>query len=1097
MGTESMEDVGTILRSILTSEKSGILLRFLDNEYRTLTGTRIPYRQMGFSTLEEYLHSIPDVARLSTNAEGNTVVHVVVSESTAHVAQMVRGQKSAKTRPVLRKSYRRPSGQYNAGYRPNHLLSKLTRSRPPPTSSGVYGRNTYTLYTIYKRRPGYELYHPPQQRSFGTTSTRPVQNSHNWSRKSSTTSQSSDIAVNDKTTHSSFASQQPRATYQTPPRFQKATHSASSSRSPSKGREGWGKESEPRAVTSVVARQPSTDASFKQSENKHSSWQELDNSWSKSTYKPSTRSAAEFWEFGAGDTGKQPLAPSQTTTAASEASRAGSDTAPSGKDIKQRVASSVCSKPAEPVATATTNKTFGWADKLGSSTTTLMAAPAQPKSTSTVAKPSTLTEQRLTNETGQPRFDPFRQPISLDFIPMPSPEHAAAAATAAAAAMPSLVPSPTLSSPAPKELGISLRFHEPIATKALTLSSLQPVHMSSTPSVQLPLVPSPSGPLSKPRPAVEEEDEIPVRGKHFTVDDVSIPQTPNCQLVLAYAHREGLAHSYSTMQDRSQRKKGPAAWLATLRLGERRFPSYPEEKATQDEAKETAAARAVAELGLRAAAVATYPVTPVSSAEEIAVLIDRITSLVLSKPHGILKEGVEALYKENYSEQLPGSWFEHLVRSELVHIERGSRCILYPRGGSDRSSPVQQNGCALSIDWTSSPSSSTGEPSTNVEYLDVFVSCVSSTASVCFRFVEYEAAYEKLLEEMATFFNSGAGTKGVVSLPKQTELYATFHDERWLRVQPLKDAENGKVECWFVDEGNNGLIPVGDLWELPERFAELAQQAIGCQLDGLLEYADCDGIVDILSDLLLGKNLVAEILQREDPVSVILYDTWGPDDVNMNDMVHLSLMKPRLPEKGCVGRCYLSHVTDSGVLWIQVKGPGFETLNNFMTAVNDYCKRATSMVDDPVANKVYGCLSRSDHAFYRSVLLSPEPLPSGEFQVLHVDYGYEERCYLSEFRNVDSLGDFVLRLPFQAVPCRLRGLTEEDCFCWSQDISTQVLNLSGGHHVELLIRVTKPSIDAKEPVVELFRRNEESRELISINNTVIEALKQTRCPGLH
>ncbi|XP_075545639.1 tudor domain-containing protein 7-like isoform X4 [Dermacentor variabilis] len=920
MGTESMEDVGTILRSILTSEKSGILLRFLDNEYRTLTGTRIPYRQMGFSTLEEYLHSIPDVARLSTNAEGNTVVHVVVSESTAHVAQMVRGQKSAKTRPVLRKSYRRPSGQYNAGYRPNHLLSKLTRSRPPPTSSGVYGRNTYTLYTIYKRRPGYELYHPPQQRSFGTTSTRPVQNSHNWSRKSSTTSQSSDIAVNDKTTHSSFASQQPRATYQTPPRFQKATHSASSSRSPSKGREGWGKESEPRAVTSVVARQPSTDASFKQSENKHSSWQELDNSWSKSTYKPSTRSAAEFWEFGAGDTGKQPLAPSQTTTAASEASRAA---------------------------------------------------------------------------------------------------------------------------------------------------------------------------------AVEEEDEIPVRGKHFTVDDVSIPQTPNCQLVLAYAHREGLAHSYSTMQDRSQRKKGPAAWLATLRLGERRFPSYPEEKATQDEAKETAAARAVAELGLRAAAVATYPVTPVSSAEEIAVLIDRITSLVLSKPHGILKEGVEALYKENYSEQLPGSWFEHLVRSELVHIERGSRCILYPRGGSDRSSPVQQNGCALSIDWTSSPSSSTGEPSTNVEYLDVFVSCVSSTASVCFRFVEYEAAYEKLLEEMATFFNSGAGTKGVVSLPKQTELYATFHDERWLRVQPLKDAENGKVECWFVDEGNNGLIPVGDLWELPERFAELAQQAIGCQLDGLLEYADCDGIVDILSDLLLGKNLVAEILQREDPVSVILYDTWGPDDVNMNDMVHLSLMKPRLPEKGCVGRCYLSHVTDSGVLWIQVKGPGFETLNNFMTAVNDYCKRATSMVDDPVANKVYGCLSRSDHAFYRSVLLSPEPLPSGEFQVLHVDYGYEERCYLSEFRNVDSLGDFVLRLPFQAVPCRLRGLTEEDCFCWSQDISTQVLNLSGGHHVELLIRVTKPSIDAKEPVVELFRRNEESRELISINNTVIEALKQTRCPGLH
>ncbi|XP_049521647.1 uncharacterized protein LOC119450179 isoform X3 [Dermacentor silvarum] len=1093
MGTESMEDVGTILRSILTSEKSGILLRYLDNEYRTLTGTRIPYRQMGFSTLEEYLRSIPDVVRLSTNADGNTVVHVVVSESTAHVAQMVRGQKSSKPRPV-RKSYRRPSGQYNAGYRPNHLLSKLTRSRPAPTSPGD------------KRRPGYELYHPPQQRSFGTTSTRPVLNPGNWSRKGSTTSQSSDIGANAKTTLSSIAIHQPRSTYQTPPRFQTATtHSASFSRSPSKGREGWGKESEPRDVTSVVARQSSTVASAKQSENKQSenkqsenkqsenkrsSWQELDNSWSKSTYKPSTRSAAEFWEFGAGDTGKQSWASSQTTATASEASRKGNDTALSGK----APSSGVCAEPAEPVATATTNKSFGWADKLGTSTT-LVAAPAQPKSTTTVAKPSTPTERRPTIDTDQPRFDPFRQPISLDFIPMPSPEHAAAAATAAAAAVPSFMPCAAMPSPAPKELGISLQSPEPTATKSLTLSLLLPVHASSAPSVQSPLVPSPAGPLSKPRPAVEDDDEIPVRGKHFTVDDVSIPQTPNCQLVLEYARREGLQHSYSTMQDRSQRKKGPATWLATLRLGECRFGSYPEEKATQDEAKETAAARAVAELGLyQQAALPTYPVTPVSSAEEIAVLVGRITSLL--QPHGMVKEGVESLYKENYSEQLPGSWFEHLVRSELVRVDRGSRCILYPRPGIDQSYLVQ-NGSALSNDLTSSPSSSTGEPSTITEYVDVFVSCVSTTASVCFRFVEYEATYEKLLEDMATFFNSGAGTKGVVSSPELAELYATFHDDRWLRVQPLKDAKFGKVEVCFVDEGNTSLIPVEELQLLPECFTELAHQAIECQLDGLVGYANCDGIVKILSDLLLGKTLVAEIIQREDPVSVILFDTWGPEDVNLNHAVFLSLMKPRLPEKGCVGCCYLSNVTDSGLFWIQVNGPGLETLNNFMTAVNDYCKETNSITDDPVVDKVYGCRSRSNLSFYRSVLLSPEPLPSGEFRVLHVDYGYEERCYLSEFRNLDRLGDFVLSLPFQAVPCRLRGLTEEDGVCWSLDMSARVHNLSGGPDTELLIRVAKPKIDTQEPVVELFRRNDENRSLISINNTVIEALKQTRCPGLH
>lgn len=1088
MGTESMEDVGTILRSILTSEKSGILLRYLDNEYRTLTGTRIPYRQLGYSTLEEYLHSIPDVVRLSRNAEGNTVVTVVVTESTAHVAEMVRGQKSAKPRPVAKKTYRRPTGPHNAGYRPNYLLSKLTRSRPLPAPSGD------------KRRPGYELYHPPQHRTtFGTTAKSP-QKSYGWSRLA-------DGASNANATRSSFSSYQPQSTYQTPPRFQKpALPSTSGRRSPNKSGDTWSKRSEPVAATTpVTTRQPSTISTFKQPEDKPSSWQELDSSWSKSTFKHSTRSAAEFWEFGAGDSGKQSSTTSQTT--AGEASGAGGDAA-AAPNIKT-ASPAVCAEPARPVATATATKSLGWSDRLGSSTTTSMTSAELQKPISTIStvseRPSTLAERKPTVKPDQPRFDPFRQSISLDEIPMPSPEHAAAAAVAAAAAMPSLLPSPTLPSPAPKELGISLGSREPTATMVSPLSPLPSANSSSAPSVKQPLVPAPSGPLSKPRPPEEEEYEKPVRGEHFTVDDMDIPQTPNCLLVHSYARREGIPYSYSTMQDRSKRRKGPPFWLATLRLGERKFPSYPAEKPTQEEAKEAAAARAVSELGLhQSAAVVTHPVTPASTPEEIAVLVRRLTSLVLSKPHGVLKEGVEPLYKQNYSEQLPGNWFEHLVKSNAVHVERGNRCILYPLGGkanstTSQSAPVQepvQNGHTISSGSTGSPSSSTGEPSIVTEYVDVFVSCVASTASVCFRFVEYEEEYSKLLEEMAAFFKGGASTRQVVGSPEVAKLYATCHNGRWLRVQPLKNAEKGKVECCFVDEGNSSLIRVDHLWELPEHYTELAHQAIECELDGLVEYADYDGVVDILSELLLGKTLVAEVLQREDPVSVILFDTWGTEDINLNHVVFLSLMTPRLPEKGCVGRCYLCHVTPTGTVWVQVVGPGLETLNNIMTAFNDYCKGTDSMTDDPVTSRMYGCQSRRDNAFFRAVLISPEPLPSGEFKVRHVDCGYEEKAYIAELRNVDSLGDFVLRLPFQAVPCQMRGLTKEDGFYWSADVATQVLSLSGDSHAELLIRVTKAGTDKEEPVVELFRRNKEG-QLKSINNTVIETLKQTRCPGLH
>nr|XP_037284474.1 chromobox protein homolog 1-like isoform X3 [Rhipicephalus microplus] len=66
---------------------------------------------------------------------------------------------------------------------------------------------------------------------------------------------------------------------------------------------------------------------------------------------------------------------------------------------------------------------------------------------------------------------------------------------------------------------------------------------------------------------------------------------------ITYARCEGLLYCYSTLQSRSKHNDSPT-WLATLRLGQRNFPSYPTEKATRGEAKEVAAARAVSELGL-------------------------------------------------------------------------------------------------------------------------------------------------------------------------------------------------------------------------------------------------------------------------------------------------------------------------------------------------------------------------------------------------------------------------------------------------------------------------------------------------------------------
>lgn len=80
---------------------------------------------------------------------------------------------------------------------------------------------------------------------------------------------------------------------------------------------------------------------------------------------------------------------------------------------------------------------------------------------------------------------------------------------------------------------------------------------------------------------------------------------------------------------------------------------------------------------------------------------------------------------------------------------------------------------------------------------------------------------------------------------------------------------------------------------------------------------------------------------REDPISVVMFDTWGPTDVDLNLEVYLRLMAPRLPPVGRIGVAYLSHICGDGLLRLQIPGPGLGILNSCMDAVNNYFKVST------------------------------------------------------------------------------------------------------------------------------------------------------------
>lgn len=88
--------VAKALRSVLHSSKHGIPLSELQDEYRSLTGEWIPFRHLGYATLEAYVASIPEVVRIERNQTGEVTCHAVACPETMQIAQLVARQSSSK-----------------------------------------------------------------------------------------------------------------------------------------------------------------------------------------------------------------------------------------------------------------------------------------------------------------------------------------------------------------------------------------------------------------------------------------------------------------------------------------------------------------------------------------------------------------------------------------------------------------------------------------------------------------------------------------------------------------------------------------------------------------------------------------------------------------------------------------------------------------------------------------------------------------------------------------------------------------------------------------------------------------------------------------
>ncbi|KAF7386779.1 hypothetical protein HZH66_011231 [Vespula vulgaris] len=92
------------LRAALLSSKGGVLIDEVNRDFKTIIGENIPYRRLGYQSLEAFLKSISGIK--ITNKGGQTYVEALPNEKSSHLSKLISQQKSANKKELRKGFYR-------------------------------------------------------------------------------------------------------------------------------------------------------------------------------------------------------------------------------------------------------------------------------------------------------------------------------------------------------------------------------------------------------------------------------------------------------------------------------------------------------------------------------------------------------------------------------------------------------------------------------------------------------------------------------------------------------------------------------------------------------------------------------------------------------------------------------------------------------------------------------------------------------------------------------------------------------------------------------------------------------------------------------
>lgn len=102
MDPEKLKDkVKKDIRALLISAPLGVPAHIFAKDYRQMNGKEVPYREMGYRSLDDFILSIPDVVRVGTGPTGLVTFYPIATKETQHIVNMIRKQKKPSVKKAI------------------------------------------------------------------------------------------------------------------------------------------------------------------------------------------------------------------------------------------------------------------------------------------------------------------------------------------------------------------------------------------------------------------------------------------------------------------------------------------------------------------------------------------------------------------------------------------------------------------------------------------------------------------------------------------------------------------------------------------------------------------------------------------------------------------------------------------------------------------------------------------------------------------------------------------------------------------------------------------------------------------------------------